>query len=58
MLFLIITILIVGVGLYFLNQPEAKVAAWAKWLINVIAVIGLLLYAANVLFGYHFPGMK
>lgn len=57
MIFLIITLVIVGVGLYFLNRAPF-LPVWVKWLINAIAVIGLLLYAASVLFGYHFPGAR
>lgn len=58
MIYLIITILIVGVFLYFVNQARVPLPQWVKWLINAICVIGLLLYAANVLFGYTFPGAR
>ncbi len=58
MLYLFITIFVVGVVVYFLNRPEVPIVGWAKWLINALAVVGLVLYAANVLFGYHFPGLR
>lgn len=57
MIALIITLIIVGVALYFLSRAPF-LPQWIKWLIYAIAVIGLLLYAANVLFGYHFPGAR
>lgn len=55
-LFLIITLLIVGAVVWFVNKAPA-VADWVKWLINGIAFIGCIVYAANVIFGYSFPGM-
>ena len=58
MLFLIITLVIVGACLYFLNQPTVPLVSWVKWLINAIVCIAMLIYAANVLFGYHFPGTR
>lgn len=57
-LFLIITIIIVGVFLYWFNSASVPVVAWVKWMVNAIICIALLLYAANVLFGYKFPGMR
>lgn len=58
MIGLIITLVIVGVALYFLNRGPVPLPPWIRWLINAIACIGLLLYAANVLFGYRFPGAR
>jgi len=58
MLALIITILIVGVFLYFINSGPVPVPGWIKWLLNAIICIALLLYVAYVLFGYRFPGVR
>lgn len=58
MIALIITLIIVGAFLYFINYGPVPLPVWVKWLINAICCIGLLLYAANVLFGYQFPGAR